>query len=155
MNSTLLITSELTNQRARKALFTWGYILKMVMHQSIPAVPIPSPPGNRGAFPNVASPDGRAFAYLGSTPGHLAHLKPWSESRIRDGGVYRPRRRLRCRLTHPSSSWMFLKVYFLNFRSPIERLKTINPGVGHLPGSFIPTPGNLPIFFKEMLMPGG
>ena len=39
--------------------------------------------------------------------------------------------------------------------SPIERLKTINPGAGHLPGSFIPTPGNLPIFFKEMLMPGG
>ena len=33
--------------------------------------------------------------------------------------------------------------------SPIERLKTINPGVGHLPGSFIPTPGNLPIFFLE------
>ena len=62
------------------------------------------------------------------------------------------------------------KVYFLNFRFffiarsnnlyyililPIERLKTINPGAGHLPGSFIPTPGNLPIFFKEMLMPGG
>ena len=55
---------------------------------------------------------------------------------------------------------MFLKVYFLNFRyssllrsnnlyyifiSPIERLKKINPGVGHLPGSF-----NLPIFLKEM-----
>ena len=37
--------------------------------------------------------------------------------------------------------------------SPIERLKTINPGAGHLPGSFIPTPGNLPIFFKEMLCP--
>ena len=40
-----------------------------VMHQSIPAVPIP--PGNRGAFPNVASSEGGAFAYLGSTPGHL------------------------------------------------------------------------------------
>ena len=33
--------------------------------------------------------------------------------------------------------------------SPIERLKTINPGAGHLPGSFIPTPGNLPIFLKK------
>ena len=42
------------------------------------------------------------------------------------------------------------------FISPIERLKTINPGAGHLPGSFIPTPGNSPFFyFKEMLMPGG
>ena len=49
--------------------------------------------------------------------------KPWSESRIRDGGVYRPRRGLRCRLASPwrtrearGCSWMFLKVYFLNFR---------------------------------------
>ena len=31
----------------------------------------PPPPGNRGAFANVASPEGGAFAYLGSTPGHL------------------------------------------------------------------------------------
>ena len=29
------------------------------------------------------------------------------------------------------------------------------PGAGHLAGSFIPTPGNLPFFFKDMLMPGG
>ena len=39
------------------------------MHQSIPAVPIP--PGNPGAFPNVARAGGGAFAYLGLTPGHL------------------------------------------------------------------------------------
>ena len=45
-------------------------------------------------------------------------------------------------------------LYYISI-SQIERLKTINPGAGHLPGSFIPTPGNLPIFFKEMLMPGG
>ena len=110
------------------------------MHQSIPAVPVP--PGNHGAIANVASPEGRAFAYLGSTPGHLTSgLKPWSESRIRDGGVYRPRSGLRCRLASPSRtreargcSWMILKVYFLNLRyffisgnlyyifiSPIER----------------------------------
>ena len=31
----------------------------------------PFPPGNRGAFPNVARPEGGAFAYLGLTPGHL------------------------------------------------------------------------------------
>ena len=42
---------------------------QVVMHQSIPAVPIP--PGNRGALPNVARPEGGAFAYLGLTPGHL------------------------------------------------------------------------------------
>ena len=41
-----------------------------LMHQSIPAVPIP-PLGNPGAFPNVARPGGGAFAYLGLTPGHL------------------------------------------------------------------------------------
>ena len=34
------------------------------MHQSIPAVPIPPPPGNRGAFAHVASPGGGAFAIL-------------------------------------------------------------------------------------------
>ena len=49
--------------------------------------------------------------------------KPWSESRIRDGGVYRPRHGLRCRLASLSRSreargcsLIFLKVYFLNFR---------------------------------------
>ena len=29
------------------------------------------PPGNRGAFRNVARPEGGAFAYLELTPGHL------------------------------------------------------------------------------------
>ena len=33
------------------------------MHQSIPAVPIPSP-GNQGAFAHVVSPGGGAFAIL-------------------------------------------------------------------------------------------
>ena len=54
-----------------------------VMHQSIPAVPIPPPPPcNRGAFAHVVSPGGGAFAilsqpggwalaYSGATPGHL------------------------------------------------------------------------------------
>ena len=46
----------------------------LFMQQSIPAVPIPPPPpppGNHGAFPNVAHPEGGAFADLGLTPGHL------------------------------------------------------------------------------------
>ena len=32
------------------------------MHQSIPAVPIPPPPGSRGAFARVVSPGGGALA---------------------------------------------------------------------------------------------
>ena len=59
----------------------------VVMHQSIPAVPTPPPPGpgNRGAFAHVVSPGGGAFAilshpgdwalaYPGATPGHLTHV---------------------------------------------------------------------------------
>ena len=54
-----------------------------VMHQSIPAAPIPPPPGNCGTFAhhvspgggalaNLARPEGRAFAYPGTlTPGLL------------------------------------------------------------------------------------
>ena len=55
------------------------------MHQSVPAVPIPPPPGNRGAFAHVVSPgDGTfailsrrgcwAFAYPGVTPGNVTHV---------------------------------------------------------------------------------
>ena len=36
--------------------------LSIVMQQSIPAVPIPLPPGNRGAFAHVVSPRGGALA---------------------------------------------------------------------------------------------
>ena len=65
---------------------------------------------------------------------------------------------------------MFLKVYFLNFRYffiakkqqlvlhsyiTYREIENNQPGRGHLPGSFIPTLGNLPIFFKEMVMPRG
>ena len=61
-------------------------IFNYVMHQSIPAVPIPPPPpGNHGAFAQVVSPGGGAFAilsqpggwalaYPGATPGHLTHV---------------------------------------------------------------------------------
>ena len=45
-----------------------------IMHQSIPAVPIP-PPGNRGAFAHVASPGGGAFAIL-SRPRGLGFSVP-------------------------------------------------------------------------------
>ena len=61
------------------------YSFYLLMHQSIPAVPIPAPPGNRGAFAHVVSPGGGAFAvlsrhgdwalaYPGATPGHLKHV---------------------------------------------------------------------------------
>ena len=48
--------------------------------------------------------------------------KPWSESRIGDGGVYRPRLDyVADKLVHEGLEklvdvWMFLKVYFLSFR---------------------------------------
>ena len=66
-----------------------------IMHQSIPAVPIPPPPpGNRGAFAHDVSPGGEAFAilsrlgswafaYPGVTPGHFTHVfskVPWMSS---------------------------------------------------------------------------
>ena len=73
----------------------------MIMHQSIPAVPIPTPPspGNRGAFAHVVSPGvglsqilsrpgGWALANPGATPGHLTHVFS------KDGWVYRERRGL-------------------------------------------------------------
>jgi len=64
------------------------------MHQSIPAIPIPPPPGNRRAFAHIVSPGGGAsailsqpggwaFAYPGATPGHLTHVfskVPWMSS---------------------------------------------------------------------------
>ena len=69
----------------------------VVMHQSIPAVPIP-PPGNPGAFAHVVSPGGGAFvilsrsrgwafAYPGATPGHLTHVFSkvlWRNSSAKD-----------------------------------------------------------------------
>ena len=57
----------------------------VIMHQSIPAVPIPPPLDNRGAFAHVVSPGvvhsqfchgpwGWALAYPGATPGRLSHV---------------------------------------------------------------------------------
>ena len=45
----------------------------IVMHQSIPAAPIPPPGRWGGALANLAWPGGRAFAYPGATPGVLTH----------------------------------------------------------------------------------
>ena len=56
------------------------------MHQSIPAVPIPPPPGNRGAFAHVVSPGGGAFAIL-SQPRGLGISIPWGETRAFDTHV--------------------------------------------------------------------
>ena len=61
----------------------------MLMHQSIPAAPIP-PPGQLrgictpcqsrgGALANLAWPGGRAFAYPGATPGVLT--RSWFPTR--------------------------------------------------------------------------
>jgi len=49
-------------------------LVHAVMHQSIPAVPIP-PPGNRGAFTHVVSPGDGTFAIYCS-PGAEHLLTP-------------------------------------------------------------------------------
>ena len=151
------------------------------MHQSIPAVPIPLPPPPRAAaghFLMLPVPRVGHLRTSGGPPG-IWHVvsKPWSESRIRDGGVYRPRRGLRCRLASPSRtreahgcSWMLLKVYFFNFRSffitkkqrlvlysyiTYREIKNNQPGSGAFARCLHPHPGEFANFFKEMLMPGG
>ena len=59
----------------------------LIMHQSIPAVPItPPPPGKRGAFAHVVSPGGRAFAIL-SRPRGLGISVPQDEPRAFDTSV--------------------------------------------------------------------
>ena len=49
------------------------FAFNTLMHQSIPAAPIPPPPGNCGAFACIVSPGGRALAYPRVTPGLLTH----------------------------------------------------------------------------------
>ena len=56
-----------------------------LMHQSIPAVPMP-PPGNRGAFVHVVSPGGGAFAIL-SRPRGLDFSVPRGDPRAFDTSV--------------------------------------------------------------------
>ena len=59
-------------------------IVLQVMHQSIPAAPIPPPPpGNCGAFARIVSPGGRALAYPRATPGLLTHVVSDSKSKRR------------------------------------------------------------------------
>ena len=96
-----------------------------VMHQSIPAVPIPPPPGNRGAFAQVVSPGGGAFAilsrpggwalaYPGATPGHLTHVFELTWKSLSE--KTRPSLKTGLSVTDSKNLWMFLKVCFLNFR---------------------------------------
>ena len=99
-----------------------------LMHQSIPAVPIPPPPlpDNRGAFAQVVSPGGGAFAIL-SRPGGWALAYPGADPRAFDTRVFeltwkslsektRPSLKTGLSVTDSKNLWMFLKVCFLNFR---------------------------------------
>ena len=68
--------------------------IQQLMHQSIPAAPIP-PPDNCRAFACLASPVGRALANL-ARPGDRAFAYPWafdtqvvSDSKSKHGGFYR------------------------------------------------------------------
>ena len=100
----------------------WWYAA--IMHQSIPAVPIsPTPlpiPGNRGAFAEVVSPGGGAFAILSrpgawalanpGDPGHLTHVFSSLSEKMR------PSLKTGLSVTDSKNLWMLLKVCFLNFR---------------------------------------
>ena len=152
------------------------FILFGVMHQSIPAAPIPPPPGNCGAFARIVSPGGRALAYPRATPGLFDTRGFWLE--IQTKTILSKKTNslslIGLSVKDWTKLWRFLKVYFLDFRHflivyqattlkrdrersswlCISRSKRI-PGVGHLLSSFIPTPGNLPPKTKKVLMPGG
>ena len=58
--------SQLQNTQFNSLTVTF---LATFMHQSIPAVPILPPPGNRGAFVHVVSPGGGASAILSRPEG--------------------------------------------------------------------------------------
>ena len=104
-----------------------------LMHQSIPAVPIP--PGNRRAFAHVVSSGGGAFTIL-SRPRGLDISIPRGEPQAFDTRVFERQISLSGR-TRPLSKTglsirvqknlsMFLKVCFLNFRYVFTTCKHIN-----------------------------
>ena len=77
------------------------------MHQSIPAAPIPLPPGNCGAFACLVSPGGGALANL-ARPGGRVFVYPRafdthgvSDSKSKHGGFYRKGPAVRRRLDRP------------------------------------------------------
>ena len=83
---------------------TSNYVL---MHQSIPAAPIPPPPGNCGAFACLVSPGGGALANL-ARPGGRAFAYPRafdthgvSDLNSKHGGFYRKGPAVRRRLDRP------------------------------------------------------
>ena len=90
-------TETFLKMRIQKSLFS------DIMHQSIPAAPIP-PPGNCGAFACLVSPGGGALANLAG-PGDRAFAYPRafdthvvSDSKSKHGGFYRKGPAVRRRL---------------------------------------------------------
>ena len=81
--------------------------MHILMHQSIPAAPIPPPPGNCGAFACLVSPGGGALANL-ARPGGRAFAYPRafdthgdSDSKSKHRGFYRKGPAVRRRLDRP------------------------------------------------------
>ena len=67
----------------------------MILNQSIPAAPIPPPPGNCGAFAHHVSPGGGALANLARPRGRAFDTQVISDSKSRYGGFYRKGRAVR------------------------------------------------------------
>ena len=166
-------------------LFRGTKRLVSVMHQSIPAAPIP-PPGNCGAFAHIVSPGGRALANPRATPGLSTPRGFWLEIQTWTtlSGKISSLSPIGLSVKDWTKLWRFSKVCFLDFmhfllvyqattweitvytlkrdleiqRDYVFRVQNVCddiPGVGHLPSSVIPTPGNLPPKTKKVLMPGG
>ena len=60
--------------------FFYYFVLKTVMHQSIPAAPIPPPRATAGHLYALSVPGSRALSYARATPGFLTHVVSDSKS---------------------------------------------------------------------------
>ena len=92
------------SKSSSSSYFIYTRNLEIVMHQSIPAAPIPPPPGNCGAFACLVSTGGRALENL-ARPGGRAFANPRafdthvvSDSKSKHGEFYRKGPAVRRRL---------------------------------------------------------
>ena len=147
-----------------------------LMHQSIPAAPIPPPPGQLRGICTHRQSRGSGISLPKGYPRAFDTRGFWLEIQTKTilSETTSSLSLIGLSVKDWTKLWRFLKVCFLDFRPflivyqattlkrdrerslwlCISRSKRI-PGVGHLLSSFIPTPGNLPPKTKKVLMPGG